>query len=147
MNTAPPDQDSQGSKERKVPTLVMWYLPIIDHLKRMFSNSRESQLLPWHIKQRDGKIRHPADGRQWKHLNLSHDDEFSNDPRNIRFGLSSDGMNPFGEMRNPHSTWPVIMCIYNLPPWLCQKRKYHLLTTLISGPKQASIGIDIFWNH
>jgi hypothetical protein len=29
-NTAPPNQDSQGSKERKVSVLVMWYLPIID---------------------------------------------------------------------------------------------------------------------
>jgi hypothetical protein len=26
------DQDIQGSKERKVPALVMWYLPVIDHL-------------------------------------------------------------------------------------------------------------------
>jgi hypothetical protein len=64
-NTAPLDQDNQGSKERKVPALVMWYLPIIDRLKRMFSNAREAQLLLWHVQwKRDGKIRHPADGRQ-----------------------------------------------------------------------------------
>jgi hypothetical protein len=44
-NTAPPDQDSQVSKERKVLALVMWYLPIIDCLKRMFSIAREAQLL------------------------------------------------------------------------------------------------------
>jgi hypothetical protein len=36
------------------------------------------------------------------------------------------------------------MCIYNLPPWLCHKRKYLLLTTLISGLKQAGIDIDVF---
>jgi hypothetical protein len=48
-NTAPPDQDSQGSKERKVPALAMWYLPIIDYLKHMFSNAREVQLLLWHV--------------------------------------------------------------------------------------------------
>jgi hypothetical protein len=48
-NTAPPNQDSQGSKERKAHTLVMWYLLVIDHLKRMFSNARESQLLLWHV--------------------------------------------------------------------------------------------------
>jgi hypothetical protein len=36
------------------------------------------------------------------------------------------------------------MCIYNLPPWLCHKQKYLLLTTLISGPKQAGIDIDVF---
>jgi hypothetical protein len=36
------------------------------------------------------------------------------------------------------------MCIFNLPPWLCHKRKYLLLTTLISGPKQAGNDIDVF---
>jgi hypothetical protein len=46
-------------------------------------------------------------------------------------------------MRNPHSTWLVIMGIWNLSPWLCHKRKYHLLTTLISGPKQADKDIDV----
>jgi hypothetical protein len=30
------NQDIEGSKERKVLTLVMWYLPVIGHLKRMF---------------------------------------------------------------------------------------------------------------
>jgi hypothetical protein len=53
-------------------------------------------------------------------------------------------MDSFGEMKNPHSTWPVIMCIYNLSPWLFHQRKYLLLTTLISGPKQAGIDIDVF---
>jgi hypothetical protein len=36
------------------------------------------------------------------------------------------------------------MCIYNLPPWLCHKQKYFLLTTLVSGPKQVCVDIDIF---
>jgi hypothetical protein len=56
-NTSPPDQDNQGSKERKVSALLMRYLPVIDHLKHMFSNAREAQLLLWHVQQkRDGKI-------------------------------------------------------------------------------------------
>jgi hypothetical protein len=104
-NTAPPDQDNQGSKERKVRALMLWYLTVIDRLKLMFSNPREAQLLLWHVQwKRDGKIQHPADGRQWKHFDLSHEKDFSNDSRNIRFGPSTDGMNPFKEMRNPHST-------------------------------------------
>jgi hypothetical protein len=71
----------------------------------MFSNAREVQLLLWHVqRKRDGKIRHLVVGRQWKHFDLSQEEDFSNDPRNIRFGLSTDGMNPFREMRNPHST-------------------------------------------
>jgi hypothetical protein len=58
-----------------------------------------------------------VDGRQWKHFDRAHQEDFSNDQRNIRFVLSMDGMNPFGEMRNPHSTWSVIICIFNLLPW------------------------------
>jgi hypothetical protein len=69
----------------------------------------------------DGKIEHLVDGMQWKHSDLAHQEDFSNDPRNIRFGLSTDGMNPFREMRNPHNMWPIIMCIFNLPIWLCHK--------------------------
>jgi hypothetical protein len=83
----------------------------------MFSNAREAQLLLCHVQQkRDRKIRHPIDGSQWKHFDLGHEVDFSNDPRNIRFCLSTYGMNPFGEMRNPHGTWLVTMCINNLPP-------------------------------
>jgi hypothetical protein len=48
-NTTPPNQDNQGSKERKIPALVMWYLPVIDRLKHMFYNTREAQLLLWHV--------------------------------------------------------------------------------------------------
>jgi hypothetical protein len=140
-----PDHDIEGSKERKVPAHVMWYLPMIDRLKRMFSTSRDTEMLLWHVNRKiDGKIRYPADGRQWKQFDLAHQEDFSNDPRNIMFGLSTNEISPFGEMRNPHSTWPVIICIFNLPPWLCQKRKYLLLTTLISGPKQAGNDIDVF---
>jgi hypothetical protein len=63
-NTALLDQDSQGSKERKVPALVMWFLPVIDYLKRLISSAREAQLFLRHVqRKRDGKIRHPANGR------------------------------------------------------------------------------------
>jgi hypothetical protein len=33
--------------------------------------------------------------------------DFDNDARNIRFGFSTDGMNPFGQWGSSHSTWPV----------------------------------------
>jgi hypothetical protein len=117
-----PDQDIEGSKERKVPALVMWYLPVIDCLKHMFSNPRNAEMFLWHVNRKiDGKIEHPADGRQWKQFDLAHQEDFSNDPRNIRFGPTMDRMSPFRETRNPQSTWQVIMCIFNLPPWLCHK--------------------------
>ena len=57
------------------------------------------------------------------------------------FALSTDGMNPFGDRTSTHNTWLVILTMYNLPTWLCQKRKYLLLSILIQGPKHP--GIDI----
>ena len=53
-------------------------------------------------------------------------------------------MNPFGDLSSTHSTWPVILTMYNLPPHLCQKRKYLFLTVLISGPIQPGNDIDTF---
>ncbi|XP_076925790.1 uncharacterized protein LOC143588750, partial [Bidens hawaiensis] len=70
--------------------------------------------------------------------------EFGNEIRNIRFGLSSDGINPFGQMSNGHSTWPILLCIYNLPPWLCMKKKYIMMSLLIAGPKQPGNDIDVY---
>ena len=58
--------------------------------------------------------------------------------------LEPDGMNPFNKRMSGHSTWPVILTMYNVPMWLCQKRMYLLLTILISGPKQPGIDIDVF---
>ncbi|KAL4030797.1 hypothetical protein IC575_009049 [Cucumis melo] len=36
------------------------------------------------------------------------------------------------------------MVIYNLPPWLCMKRKYMMLSMLISGPKQPGDDIGTY---
>ncbi|MBJ4361919.1 hypothetical protein JGD76_23265 [Salmonella enterica subsp. enterica serovar London] len=79
-------------------------------------------MLRWHSveRKRDGKLRHPADSAQWRNFDRSFE-EFGAEPRNIRLGLSTDGMNPFGNMSSRHSTWPVNLCMYNLPPWLCMK--------------------------
>ena len=71
-------------------------------------------------------ISHPADGSQWRNLNREYP-QFDNDPRNIRFALSADGMNPYGEFGSAHSTWPVTLCMFNIPPWLCLKRKFIMI--------------------
>ncbi|KAJ9556462.1 hypothetical protein OSB04_011076 [Centaurea solstitialis] len=94
-------------------------------------------------RKRDGKIRHVADSPQWRNID-SDFEEFGKEVRNIRFGFSSDGINPFGSMSNRHSTWPVLLCIYNLPPWLCMKRKYIIMSLLIQGPKQPGNDIDVY---
>src|SRR5664279_2243993 len=53
-------------------------------------------------------------------------------------------MNPFGNMRSKHITWPVLRYMYNLPPWLCMKKKYIMMSMLIQGPKQPGNDIDIY---
>ena len=88
-------------------------------------------------------LRHPADGSQWRKVDRTFP-TFANEARNIRFGLSTDGMNPFGEQSSGHSTWPVTLCIYNLPPWLCMKRKLIMMPVLIPGPKQPGNDIEVY---
>ena len=69
---------------------------------------------------------------------------FSSDPRNVRFALSTDGMNPFNERNSDHNTWLVILSMYNIPIWLCQKRTYLFLTVLVSSPRQPGFDMDVF---
>jgi hypothetical protein len=55
------------ASQRKVPTLVMRYLPVEDRLKRLFSNPKTTELMTWHayrLEKSDGKLRHPSDARQ-----------------------------------------------------------------------------------
>jgi hypothetical protein len=61
--------------------------------------------LQWHARERkkDAMLHHPTDGNQWRNFDQKHKD-FAAEVRNIRFGLSADGMNPFGETDNSHST-------------------------------------------
>lgn len=82
-------------------------------------------------------MRHLADARAWKEFDSLHRD-FSKDPRNVRLGLASNGFNLFRAMNVMHSTWPVILIVYNFPQWLCMKKPSFILSLLIPGPKSPS---------
>ena len=140
----PGDVEGQSPKKR-VPAKVMWYFPIIPRLKRLFRNKANAKLMRWHKEDRkeDEMLRHPADGAQWRSIDRTFPD-FESEARNIRFGLSTDGFNPFGELSSGHSTWPVTLCMFNLPPWLCMKRKFIMMPALIQGPKQPGNDIDVY---
>src|SRR3954463_6970489 len=141
----PGDVEGGPRPRKRVPAKVMWYAPIIPRLKRLFQNKEHSKLLRWHKEDRkkDVMLRHPADGSQWRKIDRVFK-KFSDDTRNLRFGLSTDGFNPFGEHSSSHSTWPVTLCIYNLPPWLCMKRKFIMMPVLIQGPRQPGNDIDVY---
>lgn len=126
----------------KIPANVMWYFPIIPRLQRLFKITSISEELRWHATRRktDGVLRHPADSQAWRTI----DNEFpeiANDPRNLRLGISADGVDVNRGNRH-HSVWPVLSVIYNLPPWLCMKRKFIMLSVLISG--YPGNDIDVF---
>ena len=100
----------------------------------------------WHSEdhKKDGKLRAPADGSQCRKIERKYWAEFAADPRNVWFGLSADGINPFGEQSSNHSTCPVTLCMFNLPPWMCMKRKFIMMPVLIQGPKQPDNDIDVY---
>ena len=108
-------------------------------------NKANAELLQWHARERkkEAMLHHPADGSQWRNFDWKHKD-FAAEVRNIRFRLSTDVMNAFGETDSSHSTWPVTLCIYNLPSWLCIKHKFIIMPLLISGPVQVGNDIDVY---
>ncbi|MBV8802557.1 MAG: DUF4218 domain-containing protein [Gammaproteobacteria bacterium] len=135
-----------GEVNNKAPQKVMRFFPLKPRLKRLFMSKEIAYDMRWHKEKRlqeDNTIRHPADGDAWKHLDEKFP-EFAQDSRNVRLGLASDGFNPFGNMSNSYSMWPVMLMPYNLPPWLCMKDDYTILSTLIPGPKAPGKDIDVY---
>ncbi|XP_074362217.1 uncharacterized protein LOC141702436 [Apium graveolens] len=138
-------KNKNGDEIEGIPSKVLWYFPLLPRLRNLFNSPKMAKDLTWHHTERvkDNKICHPADSKTWKE-----DDEkwpeFASDSRNLRIGLSFDGFTPFREKGTDHSSWPVLLSIYNLPPWLCMKRKYIMLCLLVSGPTQPENDIDVF---
>ena len=109
-------------RQQKAPQKVLWYLPIIPRFKRLFANADDAKDLTWHADGRkcNGMLHHPADSYQWKKINNLYPD-FGKEARNLRLGLASDGMNPYGSLSIQHSSWLALLVIYNLLTWLCMK--------------------------
>jgi hypothetical protein len=69
QESQPPEDTPLGNdeKQRRIPALVMWYLPVIDHLRHMFLNPKEATLMTWWDDERkvdDDKIAQPANYSQ-----------------------------------------------------------------------------------
>ncbi|KAK1668660.1 hypothetical protein QYE76_056819 [Lolium multiflorum] len=159
---------SRYKKGKKAPRKVVWYFPITPRLQRYFADPKQAKLMRWHAEMRKGEddvddpkkkkkdrmLRHPSDASQWNALNLEYP-EFGDDPRNIRLGASTDGVNPFGSQSSTHSTWPVFVWMYNLPPVVHEEEVHSndldvmhimknvcesLLGTLLNMPERTKDG-------
>jgi hypothetical protein len=113
--------------------------------EEIICEQKTAELMRWHAKKRvnDGKLRHPADGSQWRAIDSRYK-IFKREIRNVRFGLSTDRMNPSNMVNTNHGTWPMTLCIYNLPPWLCMKHTYIMMSLMIQGPHQPGHNIDVY---
>ncbi|CAN6576369.1 unnamed protein product [Malus baccata var. baccata] len=130
---------------KKIAAKVMWYFPLKPRLQRFFMSKHTAEHMRWHAIEcpKDEFMRHPSDYPTWKHLDNLYPD-FTSEIRNVLLGLASDGFNPFGKMRNDHSTWHVVLSVYNLLPWICMKQPNLLLSLLIPGPRSPGKEIDVY---
>ncbi|XP_041004046.1 uncharacterized protein LOC121249404 [Juglans microcarpa x Juglans regia] len=137
---------SRKSKQMRIPQKIMRCFPLKTQLQRLFMLKNIAEAMRWHVEERGDDpsfMRHPADSRVWKEFDTKHA-WFSNDARNVRLGLASDGFNPFNNMSRPYNIWPVLLVPYNLSPWLCMKDPYMIMSSLIPGPKAPGNDIDVF---
>lgn len=139
------EENDVKKKQQRIPHKVVRYFPLIPRLQRLFMSSKTSSLMRWHAEGRidDGKMRHPADSAVWKNFDNLYP-KFASEPRNVKLGLAADGFNPFKAMNVSHSSWPVIIMPYNLPPWLCMKQPHMMMTLLIDGPSSPGNNIDVY---
>jgi hypothetical protein len=114
----------------------------------MFRSPVISKLLQFHTDHPNTNprvMKSVAASPAWKHINTDVDNSFGQESRNLRFGMALDGVNPFPHTHTTHSTWPVLMLIYNLPPYLVTKKFFIQLCILISGKMSpTNENIDVF---
>jgi len=114
-----------GREKTLVAYKKLRYFTITLRLQRLFMSPRTAEHMIWHQSHHavDGVMVHHSDGEAWKHFNSVHP-HFSAESRNVRLGLCTDGFNPFGLFAARYSCWPVILTVYNLPPWMCMRPKF-----------------------
>jgi len=96
----------EGTKTREGPMKVVWYFSVAPRVHRLFACAKSTKLLCWHGEEckKDTMMRHPADGKDWRTVNTVFYKNIGGEVRHLWFGLSTDGMDPFNQVRSNHST-------------------------------------------
>ena len=134
------------SGSTSIPVRVLRYFSIIKRLRRMFRCPELAKHMRWHSANhsQDRKMRSVVDSEQWRFIDGTFP-SFSRHERNVRMGLALDGVNPHSLQSSKHSVWPVMIVLYNLPPYLVTKRFFISLTMIIPGPSSPSEDtIDVY---
>ena len=119
-------------------------MSLILRIQHMFGVQSLAKLMDWHAhnKSSDNILRTPTNGKAWRHIGGKWP-KFACEPRHMRLGLATDGVDPFGVQSTLWSTWPVIIVNYNIPPWLTIK-KGHLILVLIVPDKYKAKHFDVY---
>ena len=144
--------NGMGEKNQtKIPISVLRYLPIVPRLQRLFMVEETARQMTWHkLGKRteldaDGNkmLVHTSDGFAWRHFDALHKDK-SEDPRQPRVAISTDGFNVYGMTAAQYSCWPVFVIPLNLPPGEIMKRKNIFLTLIIPGPNYPGKNMNVY---
>ncbi|KAL3534749.1 hypothetical protein ACH5RR_003210 [Cinchona calisaya] len=132
----------------KIAVKRMRYFLLKPRLQKLFMSSKTASLMKWHAEERrdDGTFKHPADSQAWKEFDKQNP-SFASDFRNVRLGLATDGFNPYGRISVAHSTWPMVLIVYNLPPWLCMKQCFYFYLCLMMVRRDLAIRLMYTYNH
>ncbi|KAB2603372.1 hypothetical protein D8674_004377 [Pyrus ussuriensis x Pyrus communis] len=138
--------ETAPSSKKIIPRKVLTYFPITPRLQRLYMSRHTSEDMCWHgfFRFEDGFLRHPTDSFAWKQLDLKFP-TFGGETRNVHLALVSDGFNLFGKCSTNYSTWPLLLVVYNLPPWLCMKAPFILMAFLLLGKESPGNDIDVLW--
>lgn len=134
----------------EVPRKSGYFLEIHSLMRLIFSNKEMVQALEYHRKrmQEGDNVSDIMDSDLHKYLE-EHEKDFMQCPRNLLFGLSSDGtlVQKHAKQKDrttgsgEYSMWPIILICYNLPPWLRYLSRYMFLVGLVDGPKPGVVGL------
>nr|GEW66315.1 putative reverse transcriptase domain-containing protein [Tanacetum cinerariifolium] len=80
----------------------------------------------WKVDNKTHKVYENILAKAWRTIDEKFP-EIAKYPRNLRLEISADGVDVNSGTRH-HILWPVLSVIYNLPPWLCMKRKFIMLS-------------------
>jgi hypothetical protein len=86
------------------------------------------------------KIIHPSDVDAWKYFNAWHPQK-TEEARNVRVALATDGFNPYGMIAAPYTCWPVFVIPLNLPPGVSFQRHTVFLSLIIPRHPRSNMGV------
>jgi hypothetical protein len=111
----------------------MFYFALTQRLQEIYRSTILVSLMTTWLKNGvdDGVMKGLADSQVWDEVFHAEWLHISKDPRHVWLGLATNGVHPFGHQTTSHSTWPVMLVVYNLEPWRSVHCRHIILNAII----------------